>query len=244
MATEKNLITTKRFFGATPIDSFINLELTGERAFVKPSKTDNIIDLNEKFAEERNACTKFCIYGLLQSKWSDSDDIKIDFYIADSTLNINPASGRTTFWVYDKTTNISATTWSVMSRPLDNSSGDLSYNIYRRKKASYFFPFELDMERLPRNSDGIRTNKSIFVSIEQPSKNAYVFTGNGNWSDPNNWLDKAKPPVIVPNGYSVYIEPVAGGSCVLDINQQINPGAQLIVVSNSNLLMNGNLQIQ
>jgi len=91
---------------------------------------------------------------------------------------------------------------------------------------------------------GLHRNGEIAFTYRVRAKNAYVFTGNGNWSDPNNWLDKAKPPVIVPNGYAVYIEPAQGGSCVLDINQQISQGAQLVVVSSSNLLMNGNLQIQ
>ena len=123
MATEKNLLSTKRFFNASPVDAFVNLELTGEKSFIKPDKTDNVVDLAQKFGEERNACMKFCIYGMIQSKWSDSDSVKIDFYIADSSTNINATDQQNLFWVYDKSTNVTATTWSVASRPLDNVSG-------------------------------------------------------------------------------------------------------------------------
>ena len=176
MGAEKNLLTTKRYFNASPVDTFVNLELTGERSFIKPDKTDNVVDLAEKFNEERNACMKFCIYGMVQSKWTDSDAIKIDFRITDSSTNVNATTQPNVFWVYDKTTNVTATTWSVLSRPLDNDGGNLSLNLYRKKKGSYFFPFELDMNLLEKDANGINTNKSIIITITDPSKNAFMET--------------------------------------------------------------------
>lgn len=177
MPTEKNLLPSQRFIGANAIDTFVNIELTSEKSIIKPFKADNVFNKQEKFNEERNASMKFCLYGMVQSKWCDCDSLKIDFYIADSSTNANLILSSNTpypFWVYDKSTNQSAFTWSVQTKRLDDDNGKLSVNLYRKKKGSYFIPFELDLNTLARNPDGILTNKSIYVSITEPSKNAFI----------------------------------------------------------------------
>ena len=167
MPKEKNLLTSRRFVNANSIDTFVNVELTSEKSILKPFKTDNVLNIQEKFTEERNASLKFCLYGIVQSKWCDCDSLKVDFYIADSSTNPNISllnNRPYRFWVYDKSTNRQASEWSVQTKPLDNSNGRLSVNLYRKKKGSYFFPFELDLRDLDRLGDGILTNKSIYVS--------------------------------------------------------------------------------
>lgn len=177
MSIEKNLLPSQRFIGANAIDTFVNIELSSEKSIIKPFKADNVFNKQEKFNEERNASMKFCLYGMIQSKWCDCDSLKIDFYIADSSTNANlslSSNTRYPFWVYDKSTNQSAFTWSVQTKRLDDDNGKLSVNLYRKKKGSYFIPFELDLMNLARNPDGILTNKSIYVSITEPSKNAFI----------------------------------------------------------------------
>lgn len=106
---------------------------------------------------------------------------------------------------------------------------------------------EIDYIRayLPADTlSGLHRNGEVAFSYRVRAKNTFVFTGNGNWSDPANWLDKAKPPAILPADHAIYIEHAQGGNCVLDINQQISAGAQLVIVSSRNLLITGNLNIQ
>lgn len=57
----------------------------------------------------------------------------------------------------------------------------------------------------------------------------YTFTGNGNWSDSSNWLNKNVPPNKLPADAVIIINPVAGGECVLDIFQQILANGVIVV---------------
>ncbi len=72
----------------------------------------------------------------------------------------------------------------------------------------------------------------------------YIFTGNGNWSDNNNWKGKIKPPALLVTGNEIIIDPVSGGDCILDIQYTMPAGTKLIVSSDKNFIMNGNLIIQ
>ncbi len=72
----------------------------------------------------------------------------------------------------------------------------------------------------------------------------YNFIGSGNWSDPSNWLAAAIPPPVLPAGGTIFINPVAGEECVLNVNQQIQRGAVLTVLPGKKLLIEGSLDIQ
>lgn len=71
----------------------------------------------------------------------------------------------------------------------------------------------------------------------------YIFIGSGNWSDNNNWKDKVKPPALLVAGNEIIIDPVSGGSCILDIQYTMPAGTKLIVSSDKSFIMNGNLII-
>jgi len=71
----------------------------------------------------------------------------------------------------------------------------------------------------------------------------YTFNGNGNWSDQQNWLNSNMPPSWLPAGSVIYISPVAGGSCLLDVSQTIAPGAALIITSGAHFDDSGLLRI-
>ena len=160
--SDKQLLPSERFVNAKNIALYINSELTGEKNILKPDRADNLFDFSIKFEEERNNSSKFCLYGKVESKWSDSTNLKIDFRIGDSTTNVGTGSTSNNypFWLYDKDSGVSATSWSFVSKPLDLSNGDLSKNIYGKKKAQYFFPFELDLNSITNS------NKSIFIKIK------------------------------------------------------------------------------
>lgn len=72
----------------------------------------------------------------------------------------------------------------------------------------------------------------------------YIFTGNGNWSDSNNWKDKMQPPVTLYAGNEIIIDPVNEGVCVLDIPYTMPDGTKLTISSDKKFLMNGNLVVQ
>ena len=57
----------------------------------------------------------------------------------------------------------------------------------------------------------------------------YSFIGNGNWSSSSNWVNGKIPPTTLPSGSQIIIAPIAGGECVLDVTQNIAPGAKVSV---------------
>ncbi len=72
----------------------------------------------------------------------------------------------------------------------------------------------------------------------------YTFNGNGNWSDPANWVNGTVPPQSLGTGGIILIDPVQGGACTLDIPYQLAPGGQLTVKDGKQFVINGNLSIQ
>lgn len=72
----------------------------------------------------------------------------------------------------------------------------------------------------------------------------YIFTGNGNWSDGNNWKDTIPPPATLYAGNEIIINPASGGICMLDIPYTMPTGTKLTISSDKSLVMNGNLIIQ
>lgn len=63
----------------------------------------------------------------------------------------------------------------------------------------------------------------------------YEFIGNGSWQTAANWRNGLIPPVILPSGSRITINPVAGGEAVLDRAQTVSPGATITVLSGKNL---------
>ena len=73
----------------------------------------------------------------------------------------------------------------------------------------------------------------------------YIFNGNGNWSNPFNWLNSAIPPSNVTTSFDIIIDPIIGGECFLNItSQKISHGAKIIVRPGKNFRVAGNLSIQ
>ena len=83
--SDKQLLSSKDYVNAKNIALYINSELSGEKNILKPDKADNLFDMSIKFEEERNASAKFCLYGKVESKWGDCNNLKVDFKIVDSS---------------------------------------------------------------------------------------------------------------------------------------------------------------
>jgi hypothetical protein len=72
------------------------------------------------------------------------------------------------------------------------------------------------------------------------SKPVYIFTGKGNWDEASNWQDFVIPPVILPAGFQIIINPSGSNECVLNIPlQRIAPGAMLTVIAGKKLKVLG-----
>lgn len=80
-------------------------------------------------------------------------------------------------------------------------------------------------------------------SLSTNTKAIYTFTGNGNWSNPDNWTNKIRPPQNLSGSYTIFIDPISGGHCILDISQHITSGAILTIRSGKTFIIPGNLNI-
>lgn len=69
----------------------------------------------------------------------------------------------------------------------------------------------------------------------------YTFIGNGNWDVADNWLGNVIPPATLPAGATIYLQPVEGGECVLNVNQTIAAGALLYIPATKRLRLLKNL---
>ena len=74
-----------------------------------------------------------------------------------------------------------------------------------------------------------------------PASSTYMFTGNGNWTVEDNWLNKLIPPKYLPNGYEILINPLPNGEAVLNTTQTIAPGGKLTVLQNKKFRVIGSL---
>ncbi|HZV68489.1 MAG TPA: YCF48-related protein [Saprospiraceae bacterium] len=76
---------------------------------------------------------------------------------------------------------------------------------------------------------GSYQNMSEGIFISKPIVTTFTFTGNGNWSIAGNWVNTLKPSASLPSGFSIVIDPIPGGECVLDITQHISTGANFTI---------------
>jgi subtilisin-like proprotein convertase family protein len=90
----------------------------------------------------------------------------------------------------------------------------------------------------------INTNSNTCSFASTPLATTYTFTGNGNWNVAANWSGGVVPPTTLPANASIVINHAVGGNCVLNVTQNIAPGANLTVVTGKNLLIPGVLNIQ
>jgi hypothetical protein len=71
------------------------------------------------------------------------------------------------------------------------------------------------------------TTKSLVTQTATPHRNlnlpvVYTFTGNGYWSDVNNWDVNGIPPAYISPGSEIHINSqVSGGICILDVPYEV-----------------------
>ena len=77
-----------------------------------------------------------------------------------------------------------------------------------------------------------------------PASSTYVFTGNGDWRVPENWLNNLIPPSSLMPDFEIIIDPEGTGEAVLNVRETILSGAKLTVLAGKRLRVTGNVNIQ
>ena len=95
--------------------------------------------------------------------------------------------------------------------------------------------------KLESTPSGTYQNMSEGVFITKPVVTTFTFSGNGNWSNVAQWTNNLKPPSVLPSGFSIVVNPSAGGSCMLDVTQHISPGANLVLIPGATFILDEDL---
>lgn len=82
---------------------------------------------------------------------------------------------------------------------------------------------------------------SMYLIVASSYGQTYTFTGNGLWSQYNNWVNSNPPPATLPGGDTIIVSPQPGDSCVLNISQIIGPGGNLTISPGARFIVQGNL---
>lgn len=97
---------------------------------------------------------------------------------------------------------------------------------------------------LAANSNSNTAGDYVYATtIDAALAVVYSFTGNGNWGNAANWSNGVIPPANLTGNAEIIIDPVIGGTCILDIEQRISNSSKLTVKSGKHLSVNGNLII-
>lgn len=83
---KKIVLATEDIIAKNIEDIYINVNLQQKFNILKKEKFDNNFDLAEQFRRERNASRDFRIYGIIDSKIIDSDNVTIKVYSEEGTV--------------------------------------------------------------------------------------------------------------------------------------------------------------
>lgn len=182
---------------------------------------------------------------ILHGSWGNVTRVQ---WSAGTTITIDPAANTTVKAVIYRTsvTNATGNTGVMVayarygagkvvaigdSSPCDDGTGDNNDALYTGYNGD-----------VTPNHRNLLMNATIWLASRD--KLTYTFNGDGNWSNSSNWLGGKLPPLTLPAGDSIVIDPVVNGNCVLDVSQHISAGATLRINTGKNLLVPGTLTIQ
>lgn len=168
---EKILIGNKEYVGKQNTDNYIDIDLMRTIETIKRDSIDNVFDFQQQYTLERNDSMKFCVYGMIESRFGHSDNLAINI-----TVGNTESSGATVDLLYlpnkwsGGTTGYSTT---ILTYPLNGNSNSskfaLGKNLYGAARGSYFVLFELDKEVILKE----KKNKSVYFEIYEPIKELF-----------------------------------------------------------------------
>lgn len=165
---EKILIGEKQYIGKQNVDNFIDIDIQRTIETIKVDSFENKFDFQKHYDTERNESLKFCLYGMIESRFSHCDNLLINIIIGDSQ-----SGGTVSNSIYSplKSSIItSANSISIVSRPLNAHSDinlNLSKNIYGAKKGYYYALFELDKDEVFAAKKTLSAFIEIFDTIRE-----------------------------------------------------------------------------
>ncbi len=72
----------------------------------------------------------------------------------------------------------------------------------------------------------------------------YKFIGTGNWNIASNWINNLLPPAMLSYNSEIFIDPTAGGQCILNVPYTLSAGCNISVNQNKPFIIQGNLNLQ
>lgn len=161
---EKIILGKYKFIGNQNTDEFINIELNREIESLKKDFLYNTFDFQNQFIKERNNSLKFCLYGMVESRYGHCDNLNLNIKI--KNLDNKSASTNSNIFIpYNYPGAITGYSFNVLTKPLSSDS-NLTKNIYGTNKGCYFFHFEI-------NKDEFNSNKEINIEIFDSSNELY-----------------------------------------------------------------------
>lgn len=170
MEIKKQILLPKSSFAlANDEDVFISFQLNRTVSEIKNEKIDNVFNITQQYDTERQASLKFCVFGLVESKFYDTNNFIIDVNDSDSLiLNLPKISNDC----------ITGKTISVKTFELTPNSR-MSRNLYGKPKSAYSILFEINKNELDKldsdiiNSGGTPKTKFLEFKIIDNNKNLF-----------------------------------------------------------------------
>tara|TARA_R110001592_G_scaffold80742_2_gene240233 strand:- start:590 stop:3034 length:2445 start_codon:yes stop_codon:yes gene_type:complete len=155
----KILLGTKDVLPQVNKDLYINLEIYNSADELQTEIINNDFNLKEQFNKERRQSLKFCLYGTMDSIYSDLENLELSIRTNHEDLLYLPR--------IESGAQVS-TEAKVFAKSLSHESG-LSKNIFKKKKSSFYFMFEL-----PPGIKSYGETKVLIVDIKDSKKNVYA----------------------------------------------------------------------
>jgi len=155
----KILLGTKDVLPRVNKDLYINLEIYNSADELQTEIINNDFNLREQFNKERRQSLKFCLYGTMDSIYSDLENLELSIKTNHEDLLYVPRI---------EAGAQASTEVKTFTKSLSHESG-LSKNIFKKKKSSFYFMFEL--------SPGIKNygeTKVLILDIKDSKKNVYA----------------------------------------------------------------------
>lgn len=178
-------------------------------------------------------------------------------YYADDLAGLRKYSLVDGNWIQNSLTGTGADAYRGLTG-IQVSGGVLLYSVFRAGNQatgggqlaflSDFSGYNQPMTGVPQTlataipNTGFRGIALAPTSITHTTE-TYVFNGNGLWSNTENWLDGKVPPAVLSPGNRILIVSTAEGRCIMDVAQTVEKGGIFIVQPGTELVVNGNLQL-
>lgn len=155
----KIILGKKDVFPYKNNDNYINVEIFRTSDEIVNEVIENNFNLLEQFYNERQSSLKFCVYGILNSIYTDTQNVEIKIKTNHNDIITTPRIGQD---------SISSKIHTINSCSFSQNS-TLSKNIFNKNKSIFYFLFELSPFY---NNQG--ETKSLILSINNSNSKLFL----------------------------------------------------------------------